>query len=129
MFEVVAVVVEPPATDERPRDEVPAGVGLWLVVIDALDAQSSRLNSTFVMRIEGVIGICGSTASPRTEGGDSETEGNGLEKLRLLGVCKISCVPACTSREFDCSSDRVGVEIVLQLGVGRCFLKDNRNQY
>lgn len=123
------MAVESRVMDERPRDEVAAGVGLWLVVIDALDVQSSRLNSTFVMRIEGVIGVCGSTTSRPTEGGDSETEGNGLEKLRLLGVRRMSCVPACTSREFGCSSDRVGVEIVLQLGVGRCFLKDNRNRY
>jgi len=106
MFKGVPVaVVELPATDERPRDEVPVGVGLWLVVIDALDAQSSHLGSTFVMRIEGVIGVCGCTISRRTEGGDSETDGNGLEKLRLLGVCRMSCVPACTSRELGCSSD------------------------
>ena len=49
--------------DERARDEVPAGVGLWLVVVDALDDQSSRLDSTFVMWIEGVNGVCGSAVT------------------------------------------------------------------
>lgn len=96
---------EPLVMDERPRDEVLVDVSLWLVVVDALDAQSSRLNSTFGMRIDGVIGICGSAISRRTEGGDSETDGNGLEKLWLLGVCRTAGVPACTSKKLGCSCD------------------------
>jgi hypothetical protein len=105
VFEVVAVIEEPPVMDERPRDELAADVSLWLVVVDALDAQSSRLNSTFGMRIDGVMGVCGCSISRRTEDGDSETDGNGLEKLWLLGVCRTPCVPACTSKEFGCAFD------------------------
>jgi hypothetical protein len=68
VFEVVVVMEEPPVIDERPRDELAADVSLWLVVVDALDAQSLRLNWTSRMRIDGAMGVCGCTISRRTEG-------------------------------------------------------------